>query len=1029
MKRCHFLSALLAGAMLFCLLPTQGQAQLLHGRKSPKNIIIMISDGWGYNQIQATNAWHDGAFETQPYEHFPVDMFMSTYPAKTKDAPELEYWNTGYNSEQAWADFEWVMSGATGSAPAATSMATGFKSYYKGIGVDVDHNPLRNITERAEQLGKAAGVVTSVQWTHATPAAFVAHNVHRDHYDELGREMLLDSKLSVIMGAGHPMYDNNGKATSGDFDYKYVGGEDAWNGLVGGKTTYGVAANSANTTVQDIDDDGYPDPWTLIETREDFQNLMSGDTPLRVVGTPRVYETLQQSRGETDGKEDAYSVPFNSGIPTLEEMTRGALNVLDNDADGFFLMVEGGAVDWSGHANQPGRLIEEQHDFNNAVKAVIAWIEANGGWEENLLVVTGDHETGYLTGPKENDNSPITNPVVNNGKGQMPDMKYNSGGHTNQLIPFYAKGLGSDLFDLYADEVDYLWGSYVNNTELGLACLTLWPDPTTEVRVPENIIVLISDGWGYNEIQATNAWHDGDFHTQAYEQFPVNLFMSTYPAKTKDDPSMQYWATGYNSFKTWSDFDWMNHGATGSAPAATSMATGFKSYYKGIGVDVNHNALFNITQQGEEMGKATGVVTSVEWTHATPAAFVAHNVHRDHYDELGREMLLDSKADVIMGAGHPMYDNSAQPKSEDIDYKYVGGEDAWNCLINGRTEYNVPSNEGRTKVQDADGDGYADAWTFIEDLKDFESLITSSNPPKRVIGIPKVYQTLQQSRGTTDGKEDAYSVPFNEGIPTLEEMTRGALNVLDEDPDGFFLMVEGGAVDWTGHANQPGRLIEEQHDFNNTVDAVIEWVEANSSWDKTLVIVTGDHETGYLTGPKEEDQSPVTNPVVNNGRNQMPGMRYNSGGHTNQLIPFYAKGAGSELFPGYADEFDYLWGRYLNNTELGQAMMYLWRGKANVVTGIRHEAELVPTTVILQSNYPNPFNPSTTLSYALPQQMHVRLSVHDQLGRRVAVLSEGQQPAGTHSLTWNAHEMCSGLYLAVLEADGIVLTGKMLLTK
>ena len=85
-------------------------------------------------------------------------------------------------------------------------------------------------------------------------------------------------------------------------------------------------------------------------------------------------------------------------VPNLALMTKGALNVLDNDPDGFFLMVEGGAVDWANHANQLGRLIEEQNDFNDAVDVAIEWIKANGGWEKNLLIVTGDHECGYLTG-------------------------------------------------------------------------------------------------------------------------------------------------------------------------------------------------------------------------------------------------------------------------------------------------------------------------------------------------------------------------------------------------------------------------------------------------------------------------------------------------------------------------------------------------------------------------------------------------------------------------------------------------------
>lgn len=154
-------------------------------------------------------------------------------------------------------------------------------------------------------------------------------------------------------------------------------------------------------------------------------------------------------------------------------------------------------------------------------------------------------------------------------------------------------------------------------------------------------------------------------------------------------------------------------------------------------------------------------------------------------------------------------------------------------------------------------------------------------------------------------------MPFNAGVPTLDVMARGALNVLDNDDDGFFLMVEGGAIDWAGHANQSGRLIEEQADFNATVDAVCEWVEKNSTWSETLLIVTDDHETGYLTGTKG-----VYDAVQSNGEGRMPTMAWNSGDHTNQLVPLFAKGMGAELFKKVADQADTIRGRYMDNTEI-----------------------------------------------------------------------------------------------------------------
>ena len=128
------------------------------------------------------------------------------------------------------------------------------------------------------------------------------------------------------------------------------------------------------------------------------------------------------------------------------ELSLAAINVLSANDKGFVLMIEGGAIDWANHANQKGRMIEEQIDFNNAVGSVIAWVEKNGGWDNNLVVVASDHECGYLLGPNDGDNNPNTNPIINKGKGHVPDMKYNSGNHTNMLVPVYAKGSGAELF-------------------------------------------------------------------------------------------------------------------------------------------------------------------------------------------------------------------------------------------------------------------------------------------------------------------------------------------------------------------------------------------------------------------------------------------------------------------------------------------------------------------------------------------------------------------------------------------------------
>lgn len=421
--------------------------------RTPKNIILMISDGCGYNHIEAANLFQHGTPGAQIYEQFPVKYGMSTYPIN----------GIGYDPDSAWSHFDYVRRKATDSAASGTALATGVKTYNGAIGVDSSKHKIMNIIEHAEKLGKATGVVTTVVFCHATPASFVAHNEKRSNYTEIARELILESHVEVIMGAGHPYYDENGLQRS-DTSYRYVGGKDVWTTL--------LSSQAGN----DADGDSIADPWRLIQNRIEFQQLMEGATPKRVIGIPKVAKTLQQERSG-DSNADAFVVPFIETLPTLEEMTRAALNILDNDPDGFFVMIEGGAIDWASHDNQFGRMIEEEIDFNHAVAAVVQWVETSSDWDETLVIVTADHETGYFTGPnsgKKDNGKSVWNPLTNRGKGIMPGMQWNSDGHTNSLVPFFAKGAGNEIFHQFADQTDSVRGRYLDNAELGQALLLLF---------------------------------------------------------------------------------------------------------------------------------------------------------------------------------------------------------------------------------------------------------------------------------------------------------------------------------------------------------------------------------------------------------------------------------------------------------------------------------------------------------------------------------------------------------------------------
>lgn len=431
------------------------------GDEAPRNIILFIADGCGFNHMASASLFVDGRPHAQVYYSFPVQYAMSTHSASGKE----------YDPQEAWKSFRFVEGGPTDSAAAATALSTGVKTYNGAINVDMDENPLLTICEEAERIGKSTGVVTSVYFSHATPAAFGAHNTKRSRYLEISQEMILESSLDVIMGCGHPLFDKQGNPVSGP-NYRNVGGPDTWQALCQG------------TAGGDADNDGIPDYWTLVETRDAFVSLISGPTPPRVIGVPQVSQTLQQQRSG-DGHAAPFEEPMIETVPDLREMTLAALNVLSRDKDGFLLMVEGGAVDWAAHDNQTGRMIEEQMDFDLTVAAVVQWVGSHSRWKDTLIIVTSDHETGYLTGP---DSGPVSssngarahgvwNPLINRGKGRTPGLKWNIDGHTNSLVPFFARGAGSRRFEECADQKDPIRGPYLDNAEVGRVLRSLLQSP------------------------------------------------------------------------------------------------------------------------------------------------------------------------------------------------------------------------------------------------------------------------------------------------------------------------------------------------------------------------------------------------------------------------------------------------------------------------------------------------------------------------------------------------------------------------
>ena len=232
---------------------------------------------------------------------------------------------------------------------------------------------------------------------------------------------------------------------------------------------------------------------------------------------------------------------------------------------------------------------------------------------------------------------------------------------------------------------------------------------------------------------------------------------------------------------------------TDSAAAATAIACGTKTYNGAIGVDTNKQPLVSSAYVAHAAGKKVGIVTTVTICHATPAGFYAHRPQRSMSYEIGVD-LLNSGFEYFAGGGLDGQNN----KTNSADY----------C----GDLYKIAPEKG---------------YRLVENKADFLAL----KP-----GCGKVWfkacPGYMQFSLDADGSE-----------PTLAEMTAKGAELLD-NPNGFFMMVEGGKIDGAGHGNDAAPNMRDVLALDEAVKVALKWMEQHP---ETLVIVTGDHETGGMT--------------------------------------------------------------------------------------------------------------------------------------------------------------------------------------
>ena len=238
----------------------------------------------------------------------------------------------------------------TDSAAAATALACGKKTFNGMLGVDAKGKPLVSIAEKAKKYSKRkVGIISTVCLNHATPAAFYAKTTNRGEYYNIGIEMLNNANVDFFGGGGF----NQRKGPKGDL--------------------FDLAKKSK---------------FKFINTKEGFNNLKNGEMQPILAIAPRLVGPVTN-----EGASLPKSIDYRAGDISLAEFTAKGIEVLDNK-NGFFMMIEGGQIDWSCHENDGATMIKEMLAFDDAIKVVYEFAKMHP--DETLIVVCGDHETGGM---------------------------------------------------------------------------------------------------------------------------------------------------------------------------------------------------------------------------------------------------------------------------------------------------------------------------------------------------------------------------------------------------------------------------------------------------------------------------------------------------------------------------------------------------------------------------------------------------------------------------------------------------------
>ena len=298
-----------------------------------KYVFYFIGDGMGVNQVLGT------------------EMYLSELKGEIGVTPLLF---TQFPYATVAHTFS-ASNGVTDSAAAGTALATGNKTKNGAIGVNKDMAEVRSVAVWAKNNGYKVGVSTSVSIDHATPASFYAHENSRNNSYQIGLD-LIESNFDFYAGSDF-VNPNNKNAKDGK--------------------TYESLYNLAQKA-----------GFTIARGYKDYQKKAKKADKMILFQTEKA--------SQKNNSSIPYAIDRKKGDMSLAEITRAGINFLSKDlSKGFFLMVEGGKIDWAGHANDAATNFREVIDMDEAIKVAYEFYSQHP--DETLIVVTADHETGGIS--------------------------------------------------------------------------------------------------------------------------------------------------------------------------------------------------------------------------------------------------------------------------------------------------------------------------------------------------------------------------------------------------------------------------------------------------------------------------------------------------------------------------------------------------------------------------------------------------------------------------------------------------------